>query len=72
QGSCILIGNSGLNEKHLLQALPSAQLDTDRSHKTSLTADEKMYLAVYIYYNYCIFMCVYCGRPDIVNAGSRV
>ncbi|CAI9587990.1 unnamed protein product [Staurois parvus] len=27
----------------------SAQLDTDRSHKTALTADEKRYLAVYIY-----------------------
>ncbi|CAI9590118.1 unnamed protein product, partial [Staurois parvus] len=27
----------------------SALLDTDRSHKTVLTADEKRYLAVYIY-----------------------
>ncbi|CAI9555016.1 unnamed protein product [Staurois parvus] len=35
--------------KHLLQALTSALLDTDRSHKTDLTADEKRYLAVYIY-----------------------
>ncbi|CAI9611615.1 unnamed protein product [Staurois parvus] len=36
-------------ERKLLQALTSAQLDTDRSHKTALTADEKKYLAVYIY-----------------------
>ncbi|CAI9573069.1 unnamed protein product, partial [Staurois parvus] len=35
--------------KLLLQALTSALLDTDRSHKTALTADEKRYLAVYIY-----------------------
>ncbi|CAI9532479.1 unnamed protein product [Staurois parvus] len=35
--------------KYLLQALTSARLDTDRSHKTALTADEKRYLAVYIY-----------------------
>ncbi|CAI9546099.1 unnamed protein product [Staurois parvus] len=35
--------------KLLQQALTSAQLNTDRSHKTSLTADEKRYLAVYIY-----------------------
>ncbi|CAI9612457.1 unnamed protein product [Staurois parvus] len=32
-----------------LQALTSALLNTDRSHKTALTADEKKYLAVYIY-----------------------
>ncbi|CAI9558080.1 unnamed protein product, partial [Staurois parvus] len=35
--------------KLLLQALASAGLDTDRSHKTALTAEEKGYLAVYIY-----------------------
>ncbi|CAI9542445.1 unnamed protein product, partial [Staurois parvus] len=33
----------------LLQALICALLSTDRSHKTALTADEKRYLAVYIY-----------------------
>ncbi|CAI9618507.1 unnamed protein product [Staurois parvus] len=33
----------------LLQALASARLDTDRSHKTALTSGEKRYLAVYIY-----------------------
>ncbi|CAI9610696.1 unnamed protein product, partial [Staurois parvus] len=33
-------------ERKLLQALASAGLHTDRSHKT---ADEKRYLAVYIY-----------------------
>ncbi|CAI9554817.1 unnamed protein product [Staurois parvus] len=32
-----------------LQGLGSAVLDTDRSHKTAVTADEKRYLAVYIY-----------------------
>ncbi|CAI9605743.1 unnamed protein product [Staurois parvus] len=37
QGLCIL-----------LQALTCALLDTDRSHKTAVTADEKRYLAVYI------------------------
>ncbi|CAI9607935.1 unnamed protein product, partial [Staurois parvus] len=42
-----------------LQALTCALLDTDRSHKTALTADEKRYLAVYIYLNNCISMfCV--------------
>ncbi|CAI9612319.1 unnamed protein product [Staurois parvus] len=35
--------------KLLLQALTSALLNTDRSHKTALTADEKKCLAVYIY-----------------------
>ncbi|CAI9611660.1 unnamed protein product, partial [Staurois parvus] len=30
--------------KLFLQALTSALLDTDRSHKTALTADEKRYL----------------------------
>ncbi|CAI9613454.1 unnamed protein product, partial [Staurois parvus] len=35
--------------KLLLQALTSVLLNTDRSHKTSLTADEERYLAVYIY-----------------------
>ncbi|CAI9532310.1 unnamed protein product, partial [Staurois parvus] len=35
--------------KLLLQAVTSALRDTDRSHKTALTADEKRYLAVYIY-----------------------
>ncbi|CAI9583960.1 unnamed protein product [Staurois parvus] len=35
--------------KLLLPALSSALLDTDRSHKTALTADEKRYLAAYIY-----------------------
>ncbi|CAI9570858.1 unnamed protein product [Staurois parvus] len=35
--------------KLLLHALTSALLDTERSHKTALTADEKRYLAVYIY-----------------------
>ncbi|CAI9571665.1 unnamed protein product, partial [Staurois parvus] len=33
--------------KLLLQALTSALLNTDRSHKTTLTTDEKRYLAVY-------------------------
>ncbi|CAI9602075.1 unnamed protein product [Staurois parvus] len=33
----------------LLQALTSALLNTDISHKTALTANEKRYLAVYIY-----------------------
>ncbi|CAI9561315.1 unnamed protein product [Staurois parvus] len=33
----------------LLQALTSTLLDTERSHKTALNADEKRYLAVYIY-----------------------
>ncbi|CAI9556077.1 unnamed protein product, partial [Staurois parvus] len=32
-----------------LQALASTQLDTERSHKTALTPDEKRNLAVYIY-----------------------
>ncbi|CAI9609493.1 unnamed protein product [Staurois parvus] len=35
--------------KLLLHALTCALLDTDRSHKIALTADEKSYLAVYIY-----------------------
>ncbi|CAI9542877.1 unnamed protein product [Staurois parvus] len=35
--------------KLLLQAVTSALLDTDRSHKTALTADGKRDLAVYIY-----------------------
>ncbi|CAI9564711.1 unnamed protein product [Staurois parvus] len=35
--------------KLLLQTLNSALLNTNRSHKTVLTADEKRYLAVYIY-----------------------
>ncbi|CAI9615682.1 unnamed protein product, partial [Staurois parvus] len=35
--------------KLFLQALTRALLDTYRSHKTALTADEKRYLAVYIY-----------------------
>ncbi|CAI9558796.1 unnamed protein product, partial [Staurois parvus] len=35
--------------KFLLQALTCFRLDTDRSHKTALTADEKRYLAIYIY-----------------------
>ncbi|CAI9575830.1 unnamed protein product [Staurois parvus] len=30
-------------ERKLLQTLTSALLDTDRSHKTALTADEKRY-----------------------------
>ncbi|CAI9607749.1 unnamed protein product [Staurois parvus] len=45
QGISILLEQ----KKLLLQALTSAGLDTDRSHKTALTADEKRYLAVYIY-----------------------
>ncbi|CAI9606376.1 unnamed protein product [Staurois parvus] len=45
QGFCILLEQ----KKTLLQALTSALLNTDRSHKTALTADEKRYLAVYIY-----------------------
>ncbi|CAI9593394.1 unnamed protein product, partial [Staurois parvus] len=40
---------SRAERKLLLQALTSALLDTDRSHKTALTADEKRYLAVFIY-----------------------
>ncbi|CAI9559437.1 unnamed protein product, partial [Staurois parvus] len=32
-----------------LQTLTSAWLNTNRSHKTALTTDEKRYLAVYIY-----------------------
>ncbi|CAI9567590.1 unnamed protein product, partial [Staurois parvus] len=45
--------------KLLLQALTSALLNTERSHKTGLTADEKRYLAVYIYKNNCIpMLCV--------------
>ncbi|CAI9549699.1 unnamed protein product [Staurois parvus] len=35
--------------KLLLQALTSALLNTDRGHKTALTAHEKRYLEVYIY-----------------------
>ncbi|CAI9622361.1 unnamed protein product [Staurois parvus] len=35
--------------KLLPQALTSALLDTDRNHKTALTAEEKRYLAVYSY-----------------------
>ncbi|CAI9556809.1 unnamed protein product, partial [Staurois parvus] len=35
-------------QKLLRQALTSAQLNTDSSHKTALIADEKRYLAVYI------------------------
>ncbi|CAI9538320.1 unnamed protein product [Staurois parvus] len=35
--------------KLLLQAVTDALLSTDISHKTALTADEKRYLAVYIY-----------------------
>ncbi|CAI9544403.1 unnamed protein product [Staurois parvus] len=46
QGSCILPEQ---NENLFLQALTCALLDTDRSHKTALTADEKRYLAVYIH-----------------------
>ncbi|CAI9590397.1 unnamed protein product [Staurois parvus] len=45
QGYCILLEQ---NVK-LLRALTCALLDTDRSHKTALTADEEMYLVVYIY-----------------------
>ncbi|CAI9547383.1 unnamed protein product, partial [Staurois parvus] len=44
--------------------------DTDRSHKTALTADEKRYLADYTCTIIAFPCCVYCGRPDIVNAGS--
>ncbi|CAI9592865.1 unnamed protein product, partial [Staurois parvus] len=46
---------SGIMQPHrgewklLLQALTSALLDTDRSYKTAPTANEKRYLAVYIY-----------------------
>ncbi|CAI9596695.1 unnamed protein product, partial [Staurois parvus] len=59
--------------KLLLQSLTSALLDTDRSHKTALTADEKRYLAVFIFTIIIALPCsVYCGRPDIVNAGSWV
>ncbi|CAI9589846.1 unnamed protein product [Staurois parvus] len=48
-------------------------LDTDKSHKTALTADEKRYLAVFIFTKIIEFPCsVHCGRPDIVNAGSWV
>ncbi|CAI9617451.1 unnamed protein product, partial [Staurois parvus] len=36
-------------ERKLLQAVTRSLLDTDRSHKTGLTADQKRYLAVYIY-----------------------
>ncbi|CAI9575690.1 unnamed protein product [Staurois parvus] len=36
-------------ERKLLKALTCALLATDRSHKTALTADEKRYLAIYIY-----------------------
>ncbi|CAI9612386.1 unnamed protein product [Staurois parvus] len=46
QGFCILLEQK---EKLLLQALASGGLDTDGSHKTVLTADEKIYFAVYIY-----------------------
>ncbi|CAI9597275.1 unnamed protein product [Staurois parvus] len=35
--------------KLLLQAFTSALLNTGRNHKTVLTAEEKRYLAVYIY-----------------------
>ncbi|CAI9551772.1 unnamed protein product [Staurois parvus] len=35
--------------KLLLHVLTSALLNTNKSHKTTLTADEKRYLAVYIY-----------------------
>ncbi|CAI9559145.1 unnamed protein product [Staurois parvus] len=35
--------------KPLLHTLTSDQLDTNRSHKTAQTSDEKRYLAVYIY-----------------------
>ncbi|CAI9601490.1 unnamed protein product, partial [Staurois parvus] len=62
--------------KLLLQALTSALLDTDRSHKTAVTFDEKMYLTVYIYLNngismFCVLWetryseCRVFGRPDI-------
>ncbi|CAI9545033.1 unnamed protein product [Staurois parvus] len=37
---------SRAERKLLLQALASTGLETDRSHKTALTADEKRYLAV--------------------------
>ncbi|CAI9574282.1 unnamed protein product [Staurois parvus] len=36
-------------EIKLLHALTSALLNNDRNHKTALTADEKRYLAVYIF-----------------------
>ncbi|CAI9568177.1 unnamed protein product [Staurois parvus] len=48
QGSCSLIRQSEQNENSSYKII-SALLDTDRSHKTALTADEKRYLAVYIY-----------------------
>ncbi|CAI9579136.1 unnamed protein product, partial [Staurois parvus] len=59
-------------ERKLLQTLTSALLDTVRSHKTALTADEKRYLAVYIAILIALPCSVYCGRPDIVNEGSWV
>ncbi|CAI9601789.1 unnamed protein product [Staurois parvus] len=47
QAFCILLEQK--ENSTLLQALTSAQLNTEGSHKTAPTADEKRYLAVYIY-----------------------
>ncbi|CAI9557938.1 unnamed protein product, partial [Staurois parvus] len=57
-------------KKLLRQALTSALLDTDRRQKTTLTVDEKRYLAGYITKTIALPCCVYCGRPDTVNSGS--
>ncbi|CAI9591301.1 unnamed protein product [Staurois parvus] len=46
RGSCILLEQ---NENYPYKLLTCALLDTDRSNKTALTADEKRHLAVYIY-----------------------
>ncbi|CAI9592026.1 unnamed protein product, partial [Staurois parvus] len=56
--------------KLFLQALTSALLDTDRSHKTVLNADEKRYLAVYIYKNNCNSM--FCVLWETRYSGCRV
>ncbi|CAI9539840.1 unnamed protein product, partial [Staurois parvus] len=47
QGSCSLIGQSGENENAFYKLKPV--LCWTLSHKTALTADKEMYLAVYIY-----------------------
>ncbi|CAI9554038.1 unnamed protein product [Staurois parvus] len=43
---------------------------SDRSPKTALTADEKRYLAVYIYYNNCTSML--CVLWETRYSGCRV
>ncbi|CAI9604492.1 unnamed protein product, partial [Staurois parvus] len=53
--------------KLILQALSTALLDTDRSHKTAIYADEKKaFSSLYLF----VLNAGSGERPDIVNAGS--